>query len=63
MVKQGSLELYPYSEVESATNVLRYRMFLKRYLKLHKDIFARYDGNSSTQNRVPKSLRTFEAAQ
>lgn len=56
------LQLYDYHDgYESATNLLRYRHFVKRHLKLYKEIFARYEGNSTRTSRVPKSLLTFDA--
>ena len=56
-----SLELYDYRSLESATNVLRYRHFVKRHQKLYREIFNRYEGNNTRTSRVPKSQLTFDA--
>ena len=55
-----SITLYDYAQVESATNILRYRHFIKRHQKLYKELFTRYEGNNTKSSRVPKSQLTFD---
>lgn len=55
------MQLYDYEHLESATNLLRYRHFVKKHMKLFKDIFGRYEGNETKTSRVPKSQMTFDA--
>jgi len=60
---RGVLQLYDYGILESATNLLRYRHFLKRHTKLMRELFARYHGNESNKSRVLKSQQTFDKQQ
>ena len=55
------LQLYDYQQLESATNLLRYRHFVKKHTRLYKEVFARYEGNETKTSRVPKSQMTFDA--
>ena len=57
---QSGIKLYDYQNIESATNLLRYRHFIKRNLKLYREIFSRFEGNSSKSSRILKSQQTFD---
>ena len=46
--------------MESATNLLRYRHFVKKHQKLYRELFTRYEGNETKTSRVPKSQLTFD---